>query len=223
MTYKAPRCLSDGIPPDALRAPPPSCDTKESCAICHCALEDGPRVALTACGHVFHAECIRLAFEAKPQCPVCRVSIGEPQGKSPSGTMAVSDGSVRCAGFSEDSILVSYHLPRGTQRDYHDHPGRHHGGKRATAYLPNNADGRDLLKRLKFAFMHGLSFTVGTSFTTGMTDQCTWASVHHKTSPTGGSRGHGYPDPDYFDNCNGELDSLGVPPALKLNDDGGAK
>ena len=127
---------------------------------------------------------------------------------------------------------------------------RQHDSKRVTAYLPNNADGQDLLKRLKFAFMHGLSFTVGTSFTTGMADQCTvsvesgrldssnaelfgphstfigwakWASIHHKTSPTGGSQGHGYPDPDYFDNCNGELDSLGVPPAPKLTDDGNAK
>merc|ERR1719356_2384395 len=107
---------------------------KESCIICHCNLEEGPRVALSACGHVFHTECIQLAFKSKPQCPVCRVSIGKPQGKSPSGTMTVSNSSIRCSGFMEDSILVSYNLPRGTQLGYHDHPGRQHDSKRVTAY-----------------------------------------------------------------------------------------
>ena len=48
-------------------------------------------------------------------------------------------------------------------------------------------------------------------------------SVHHKTSPSGGVRAHGFPDPDYFDNCHGELDGLGVPSAKELNDDGSAK
>ena len=34
--------------------------------------------------------------------------------------------------------------------------------------------------------------------------------LHHKTSPSGGIQAHEFPDPDYFKNCNAELDGLGV-------------
>lgn len=79
----------------------------------------------------------------------------------------------------------------------------------------SNTDGQELLKRLKYAFLHGLTFTVGTSITTGAKNQCTWASIHHKTSPSGGVQAHGFPDPNYFKNCNAELDGLGVPIILE--------
>ena len=47
---------------------------------------------------------------------------------------------------------------------------------------------------------------------------CFRSSVHHKTAPSGGV--HGFPDPNYFTNCHGELDGLNVPPARDLDDDG---
>ena len=93
-------------------------------------------------------------------------------------------------------------------------PGSNFIGATRIAYLPDNADGRRLLKRLEYAFSKGLTFTVGTSLSTGQGNVVTWASVHHKTSISGGS--HGYPDPSYFYNCNDELDSLGVPSAAFL-------
>ena len=65
-----------------------------------------------------------------------------------------------------------------------------------------------------------LTFTVGRSITTGKDNQCTWASIHHKTSRTGGVQAHGFPDPNYFSNCNAELDALGVPRADSLDEDG---
>ena len=104
--------------------------------------------------------------------------------------------------------------------NYHDNPGHPQTGKRVKAYLPNNTDGQQLLKRLKYAFMHGIIFTVGTSATTGKPNQCTWASIHHKTSLSGGMQRHGFPDPNYFVNCNEELDGVGVPAAHLLRDDG---
>ena len=176
LTFKAPRSPSVGVPSNALIAPDPaSFNKKDMCVICHDPFKRSSRcVALNACSHIFHKECVELAFKSKPQCPVCRVPVGEPQGKCPSGTMAVSISAARCSGYHEDSILISYNIPSGTQMSYHDNPGRRHGGKIAMAYLPNNADGQALLKRLKYSFLHGLSFAVGTSMTTGMADQCTW-------------------------------------------------
>jgi hypothetical protein len=81
------------------------------------------------------------------------------------------------------------------------HPGAAFDEVKHDAYIPDTNEGRQLLKRLEYAFSRGLTFTIETS--------TTWA-ISHKTSVTGGSL-HGYPDANYLPNCNYELDSLGVP------------
>jgi hypothetical protein len=172
--YFAPQSLSKSIPSNALIAPPSDCNMKDKCAICHERLKTSSCVALKICNHVFHHDCIQMAFQSKSQCSICRVPVGAPQGKSPSGTMLVSVNPVRCSGFQCDTLVISYNIPAARQLSYHDNPGVSHGSKVATAYVPNNEDGVNLLKRLKFAFKHGLTFTVGTSMTSGKTDQCTW-------------------------------------------------
>mmetsp|Transcript_22663 Transcript_22663/g.29129 ORF Transcript_22663/g.29129 Transcript_22663/m.29129 type:complete len:198 (+) Transcript_22663:1-594(+) len=193
---------------------------EEDCVICQDVFHKRRKCAKLKCGHIFHKKCIQRAFQSKPQCPVCRKSIGAPVGKCPSGTMTTTTSSMRCSGFREGSIVITYSIPAGRQMSYHDNPGTSHASKHATAYIPDNTDGQALLKRLKYAFLHGLTFNVGTSITTGAKNQCTWASVHHKTSPSGGVQAHGFPDPDYFKNCNAELDGLGVPPAHSLDENG---
>eukprot|EP00984_Skeletonema_dohrnii_P013960 scaffold5845_cov73-Skeletonema_dohrnii-CCMP3373.AAC.2 len=223
LSYKAPKSLTTGIPPDAMSTPDSSCDMEEDCVICQDPLHKRRKCAKLKCGHIFHKECIQRAFQSKPQCPVCRKSIGAPVGKCPSGTMTTTTSSMRCSGFREGSIVITYVIPAGRQMSYHDNPGTSHASKHATAYIPNNTDGQALLKRLKYAFLHGLTFNVGTSITTGAKNQCTWASIHHKTSPSGGVQAHGFPDPDYFNNCNAELDGLGVPPAHSLDENGNVK
>lgn len=47
---------------------------------------------------------------------------------------------------------------------------------------------------------------------------CTYSSIHHKTCLSGGV--HGYPDPNYFANCNRELDRANVPGADELDVEG---
>ena len=221
--YKAPYNIITGIPSNTLIAPlTPNLDG--TCVICQDELSSSNCVAINTCYHKFHRSCIERAFKTKPQCPICRKLVGKPQGKSPSGTMAISQSTKSCSGCeSIPSLMIKYHIKKSIQKSYHDNPGQYQHGKYATAYLPYNADGENLLKRLKFAFRHGLTFTVGTSMTTGRTNQCTWSSIHHKSSPTRGVTSHGFPDPGYFVNCNEELDSVNVPPAHSLNDDGTAK
>jgi deltex-like protein len=175
LRYTAPRSLAMGVPSDAVIAPPASCNGRDDCTICFERLNKRRYVALKACNHVFHHKCIQMAIKSKPQCPVCRVPVGaSPQGKSPSGAMTISISPISCSGFRCDSLVISYNIPAAYQLSYHDNPGQSHSGKVATAYLPNNEEGKDLLKRLKFAFMHGLSFSVGTSLSSGLSDQCTW-------------------------------------------------
>ena len=74
------------------------------------------------------------------------------------------------------------------------------------------------MSRLKYAWKHGLIFTVGTSLTTQQQNVVTWASIPHKTSlQRGGSaygahpNPHAFPDPNYLANCHDALDALGVP------------
>ncbi|KAL3944015.1 MAG: hypothetical protein SGBAC_001925 [Bacillariaceae sp.] len=222
LQYAAPVRLSGAINPNEAFCPPPaSCNFQNDCAICQDALSiPRPCVALKVCNHVFHKDCIEQACRFGSKCPTCRKSIGTPLGKSPSGSMTSSvTVGLNCGGFPTwDTITIVYSIQSGIQKDYHENPGQPHPGKKVIAFLPSNSDGKKLLKRLKFAFLHGLTFTVGTSMTTGAANQCTWSSIHHKTSSKGGA--HGFPDPNFFANCNGELDNANVPAANLLDVNG---
>jgi deltex-like protein len=134
----------------------------------------------------------------------------------PSGTLyVVLRADLTCDGHEgSGSFVVTYDIESGTQKNYHVNPGETFRGTRRVAYLPDNEEGRKLLKRLKYAFQCGLTFTVGTSLTTGRPNSVTWASVHHKTSLSGGP--YGFPDLGYFINANEELDALDVPDANDL-------
>jgi len=121
-----------------------------------------------------------------------------------------------CSGLGQGvgEIIIRYTIQGGIQQSYHENPGVRFSAITRTAYLPNDEGGKQLLKRLKYAFLRGLTFTIGTSLTSGQPNQVTWASIHHKTSTSGGT--HGYPDPSYIGNCNEELDNAGVPKANEL-------
>lgn len=54
-----------------------------------------------------------------------------------------------------------------------------------------------------------LTFTIGTSVTSGITDTVVWNEIHHKTTIQNYS-GHGYPDPGYLDRVMLELAAQGV-------------
>ena len=68
----------------------------------------------------------------------------------------------------------------------HPNPGKTHYGTQRSAYLPDNREGREVLRLLQRAFDKRLIFTVGTSRTSGSEDQVTWNDIHHKTSISGG-------------------------------------
>ena len=65
---------------------------------------------------------------------------------------------------------------------------------------------------MKVAFRQKVTFTVGTSITTGRDNQVVWNGIHHKTRPGGGATSHGYPDDTYFDRVKLELEQKGIRP-----------
>ena len=163
LTYTAPKSLDAGVSKDAVIVPMSArnISVQDACLICQNQLVAQSCARLSVCEHIFHTECIKKALRFKPSCPICRKTVGDkPRGKSPSGTMSISISSSNCTGYEgSGSIIIDYFLNNGIQTSYHDNPMKTFTGKSARAYLPNTEEGRNLLKRLKFAFMYGLSFS----------------------------------------------------------------
>jgi deltex-like protein len=189
-------------------------DDDEDCALCLESLHfGGPSSTIKTCKHQFHTKCIQDCLKVDRKCPICRGVVGgAPQGLCPSGNMSISLSREHCPGFGRaKTIRIDYLVPSGAQLSYHENPGQAYEGTSRRAFLPNNDEGRELLHRLKFAWLHGLAFRIGTSLTTGRQNAVVWSSIHHKTSLIGGP--HGFPDPHFIENCNESLTALGVPPA----------
>jgi Deltex C-terminal domain/Ring finger domain len=209
--YTAPEALMCADASNALLGVQGEAVYGADCSICLARLRNhGPVVSLADCSHQFHSSCIENSIKHAQKCPLCRAPIGAPQGKMPSGTMQIEvRPGLTCSGHSAGTRLITYRIYEGRQKVYHENPGKMHGWAHRIAYVPDCQEGRNLIKRLKFAFAHDLIFTVGTSLTSGTPNSVTWSSIHHKTNLSEGA--HGYPDPGYFINANEDLDALHVP------------
>lgn len=133
------------------------------------------------------------------RCPFCQVRTGIPVGICPTGTMTVNIKKSHCTGYENvGSIQVRYYIDSAC--------GYHLNRK---AYLPNNADGNEILELLKIAWDRRISFTIGTSVTSGEENTVVW-NIHHKTNQTGGVEYFGWPDPTYFQRVKLELEANGI-------------
>eukprot|EP01015_Nassula_variabilis_P029245 TRINITY_DN6249_c0_g1_i2.p2 TRINITY_DN6249_c0_g1~~TRINITY_DN6249_c0_g1_i2.p2 ORF type:complete len:150 (+),score=20.00 TRINITY_DN6249_c0_g1_i2:63-512(+) len=138
----------------------------------------------------------------------CMMMYGVYMGDQPDGQMTHSvNKSMHCEGYDDvGTIQISYSLPSGVRNGQ-----RYHGTARV-AFLPDNEEGREVLKLLKAAFDRRLIFTIGTSVTTGANNCVVWNGIHHKTSIAGGTACWGYPDQTYLSRVKEELASKGVTP-----------
>ena len=136
------------------------------------------------------------------KCPNCSKIYGILIGDQPKGTMyAHISSNIHCSGYEDyDTIVIDYDFPSG----------KGYSGTYRTAFLPNNKEGKEVLGLLKVCFDRKLTFTVGTSVTTGVSNTTVWNGVHHKTNLYGGSTHFGYPDKTYFNRVKEELASKGV-------------
>ncbi|KAI2503022.1 hypothetical protein MHU86_11449 [Fragilaria crotonensis] len=181
----------------------PVCSKMLCCELC---------IQIKKCSHFVHKSCMADCLKRDRKCPLCEKTFWEPQGKSPSGTMAITLTQKDCPGFSAKAIEIVYRIPNGVQLGYHDNPGvAFEGGRYRPAYLPHTSEGCQILKRFKYAWLHGLTFKIGFSQTTKKPNSVVWASIPHKTILKEGT--YGYPDAAYLEKCNYELDKLGFPKA----------
>eukprot|EP01127_Copromyxa_protea_P011593 TRINITY_DN2923_c0_g1_i1.p1 TRINITY_DN2923_c0_g1~~TRINITY_DN2923_c0_g1_i1.p1 ORF type:complete len:132 (-),score=15.41 TRINITY_DN2923_c0_g1_i1:148-543(-) len=129
----------------------------------------------------------------------------------PPGTMHVTRDSTRLAGYYLcGTITISYSFANGIQGPEHPNPGQPYSGTYRTAYLPDNSEGNEVLRLLQLAWDRKLTFTIGTSVTSGATNSVIWNGIHHKTSTSGGQMNYGYPDDTYLARVKEELKDLGV-------------
>lgn len=112
-------------------------------------------------------------------------------------------------GFPDDNtVQINYIFPDGIQTDKHPHPGQPFAGLRLCAYLPDNREGRRVLKLLDKAFHQKLLFTVATN--NDGEDVVTTASIPLKTQIDGGNRAVGYPDSEYLKTVRKLLKDEGI-------------
>eukprot|EP00118_Oscarella_pearsei_P025045 m.307375 g.307375 ORF g.307375 m.307375 type:complete len:768 (+) comp42208_c0_seq1:80-2383(+) len=183
--------------------------TDFKCYICLGPLTE-PKV-LPACKHTFCTICVEQAFQLNPNCPVCKTPHGIATGLQPDGTMT-SQRNDRCLPGHDGcgTIVIEYRFPGGTQGPDHPNPGKPYGGNTRMAYLPDSAEGREVLQLLRKAFDAKHLFTIGRSVSTGIDNQITWNDVHHKTNEYGGPERFGYPDPTYLERVKEELAAKGI-------------
>ncbi|XP_069139816.1 uncharacterized protein [Argopecten irradians] len=181
--------------------------TDEPCVIC---MDDISNPMHLSCGHVFCKECITQSIAHKPACPICGEIFGKLKGDQPTnGNMKVERKSTSLTGYKGvGTIEIRYFFPSGIQQENHPRPGKPYKGTERRAYLPDNKEGQKVLRLLKKAFESRLTFTIGSSRTTGQDDVVTWNDIHHKTKRDGGS--FGYPDPTYLMRVQEELAAKGI-------------
>jgi len=179
-----------------------------------------PIVMLSKCqSHFYHKECLINMFNSNKtpdnnsskkslKCPVCGIIYGIYMGDMPDGRMYVKvfpKGIMPCAGYEKyGTIVITYVFPDGIRNNI-----QYYGTMRES-YLPDIPEGRLILRLLKIAFERRLTFTVGTSVTTGEENVVVWNGIHHKTNLHGGSSHYGYPDKTYFNRVKEELAAKGV-------------
>ncbi|XP_077992478.1 E3 ubiquitin-protein ligase TRIM56-like [Glandiceps talaboti] len=181
----------------------------EACPIC---LDKIKKPKTLPCKHTFCKECLTIAEKSLgPTCPKCKAAFGTITGNMPPGTMTHRVENYSLPGyFGCATIVIAYHFKSGKQGREHPNPGQRYTGASRNAYLPDNTEGREILRLLKIAFDRRLTFTIGTSVTTGLKDTVVWNDIHHKTSVAGGAQGYGYPDSDYLRRVKEELVAKGV-------------
>ncbi|XP_026217056.1 E3 ubiquitin-protein ligase DTX3L [Anabas testudineus] len=112
-------------------------------------------------------------------------------------------------GFPHDNtVQINFVFQDGVQTEKHPHPGQPYSGIRLCAYLPDNREGKKVLKLLERAFYQQLLFTVATN--TDGKDVITTAFIPLKTQQDGGSGADGYPDPDYLKTVRTLLKDKGI-------------
>jgi deltex-like protein len=158
----------------------------KTCEICVGEYENGLK-RFPKCEHEVCDSCYANIAKTSAKCPFCLKHFGIPKGNQPkNGKMTSRIMAYNLDGYPDcQTIEITYEIPNGIQDENHPNPGKRYSGVFRKAYLPNNKEGKELLKLLHKSFEYGLTFTVGRSRTLDLEDVVTWNDIHHKTQIKG--------------------------------------
>jgi len=132
------------------------------------------------------------------KCPFCQTCSGVEIGSCPIGNMTTYQIPGFIPGYEQfGTIQINYNISQGKYK------------LNRTAFLPASPEGNRVCNLLAIAWNRRLTFSIGTSMTTGQQDTLVW-NVHHKTSVQGSVQSHGYPDPTYLDRVKDELKQYNI-------------
>lgn len=114
-------------------------------------------------------------------------------------------GQLPCQSYEKyGTWLINYSFYDGIKN------GVRYRGTRRAAYIPDTAEGKEVLFLLIKCFKRRHTFVVGDSVTTGAKNVVVWNCVHHKTGTHGGSYNFAYPDSTYFNRVKLEMADKGI-------------
>jgi len=167
-------------------------------------------VITKCCGAFVRKDSYDESLKHVMKCPLCNKLLGIILGDQPSGSMYITlDKTINIIGATPGigTIVITYRFVSG-----YTPKGKKHGSATRVAYIPNDAEGNEIVLLLVTAFKRGLIFAAGTSITSGFPDQVVWTTIHHRTSPHGGPHGYNAPGDilSYYVNVRDELKNRGV-------------
>ncbi|XP_026466501.1 protein deltex-like [Ctenocephalides felis] len=182
--------------------------------------QDDLIVSLTRCAHAMHLGCLNQVISQQNsekglylECPLCLTVYGHKIGNQPPGSMNWTVIPRSLPGHPDSKTLqLTYNIASGMQGSDQPNPGQPYFavGFPRVCYLPDNAQGRRVLRLLTIAWERRLVFTIGRSLTTGREDVVAWNGLTHKTEIGPSITGAGYPDTGYLDRLVTELLHLGI-------------
>ena len=190
-------------------------DERIRCVICLCDFEqeDDCILKMGRCSdHFFHKDCLEncRGDSEHIKCPICGQIYGVMLGDMPEGTVSIyyfNPGVIPCDGFEDvGTYQVYYRFPDGVRDD------TYYTGTKRVGFFPDTPEAVEVMRLFLLCFERRLTFTVGTSVTTGRENCVIWNGVHHKTCPSGGPANFGYPDRSYFSRVKEELAAKGIFP-----------
>ncbi|KAG9330595.1 hypothetical protein JZ751_023714, partial [Albula glossodonta] len=125
-----------------------------TCPLCRGCFQKKQRLK---CTHEFCAECLKISVDSLGLlCPVCHKPLSY-IGDQPEGEMKWVE---YWLSFRDRYYHITYLIQNGIQTGAHPNPGKPFVGIRASGYLPNTPEGKEVLRLLKRAFDQRLIFTV---------------------------------------------------------------
>ncbi|CAD5112927.1 DgyrCDS2134 [Dimorphilus gyrociliatus] len=153
----------------------------------------------------------KCSKDKKPGCAICGKKYFETGNQPVDGVMKFSKIHKSLPTYQKyRTIKITYEIPGGIQNIEHPSPGSWYDGIKKVAYLPNNEEGKELLKLLKIAFKRRLIFTIKKADNFEDEDYVTWNDIVHKTEIEPGKDTKEYPNDEYLLNLRTVLNSKGI-------------